>query len=228
MIELDYDELDNAAQLLAKIVVNHVSSAHRLLSPTAYSQFQGVAYKNAFAYISADVPCSIQISSELFETVVKNSKVPYLQSASNTSTLDEDVAGVINVLDFTPYAPENASETSDPVQRLQRVKNEMMRCKEAVANRDDYYVQHLFDNTLSMEADKHNAQVFEKYFKQLQHGEAMHKVCPEDLKEYVRNLVEQASKQQQIVAQNWSFKTSLDQRRSAHNVGEASPPALKN
>lgn len=229
MIELDYEELDLAAHALSKMIVDHVSSAHRFLSATAYSQFHAVAYKNAFAFVSADVPCPIHISSELFKVVLKNSTIPYLQyltPAQSTSTLDEDVANTIKLLDFTPYGPENEEATSNPMERFQRVKNELNRCKEAVANRDDYYVQHLFDNTLSMEADKHNAQVFEKYFKQLQHGDAVHQVCPEELKDYVRNLVDLASEQQKIFGKNSNLKTSIEQRRANTMANSEEQPSI--
>lgn len=197
MIEIDFDKLDQTAHYLADQVVEKASQG---LTIKARGEFKLFAYDQMFKMLSADIPHPIEMSQEWFESVFKKSVVPKCNRVEHASTLNEDVLALMQLLDFTPYKVDEGFDHSDPQQRFERVKGEMNRCNEALLNREDYYVQNLFENTLSMEADKNNAQVFEMYFKQIQHGEALHNTCPPELKQYVKSLVEQTAIHQSVTA----------------------------
>lgn len=217
MIEIDFDELDQAATCLADQILEKASKD---LTMNARWEFKTFAYDQMFKMLSADVPYPIEMSQEWFESVFKNAVVPICDRVERSSTLDEDVLTLMQSLNFTPYKVNEGFDHSDHQQRFERVKFEINRCKEALSNREDYYVQNLFENTLSMEADKNNAQVFETYFKQLQHGGTMHNTCPPELKEYVKNMVAQtAAKQNMDIFEQPErlFKKVVEERRAAYS-----------
>lgn len=216
MIEIDFDELDQAVNSLVNEILEKVS---KNLTFKARGEFKTFAYDQIFKMLSADVPFHIQMSRQLFEEVFRKSAVPVCDhtqpsNALHSSALDDDVLLMVQSLDFTPFV-EGECDYSDQQQRFERVKAEMNRCRKALANREDYYLQNLFENNLSIEADEHNSRMFEMYFDQLQNGEYLQNTCPPELKEYVKNMVDQTAIEQNMYSR--SLKKALEDRRSVQN-----------
>ena len=215
MIELDYNQLDEAAKSLARQVVERVPA---VFTQKARWEFNAFAQQKMFQLLSADTPCDIPTSIGLFNQVFASSVVPTFEKVEKSSSLEEDFEAVLNSLDFTVYAPADEALVSNPQERNERVKEQMQRCHDAIASREEYYVQHLFDNKLSMEADKNNIEVFEGYFQQLKNAELLHNVCPPALLEYVQSLVDQTLVLQNTFKDGWDVTAAIQNRRQNHNV----------
>lgn len=218
MIELDYDELDQAAKSLAQHVVGRIPNT---FTAKAGGELNSFAQKKMFQLLSADTPCDIPTSIDLFKHVLASSVMPKFEKIEKVSSLDEDLEAVLNRLDFTVYAPADGALVNNLHERKERVKEQMQRCHEAIANRQEYYVQHLFDNKLSMEADKNNIEVFEEYFQQLKNADTLHNVCPPTLLEYIQNLVDQTLVLQNTFKDGWDVTAAIKTRRQNQDAGTA-------
>lgn len=221
MIELDYNQLDEAAKSLAQQVVERVPA---VFTQKARWEFTAFAQQKMFQLLSADTPCDIPTSIGLFNQVFASSVVPTFEKIEKASSLEEDFEAVLNSLDFTVYAQSDEVLVNDPQERMERVKEQMQRCHDAIATREEYYVQHLFDNKLSMEADKNNIEVFEAYFQQLKNADLLHNVCPPALLEYVQNLVDQTFVLQSTFKDSWDVTAAIKNRR--HNQNTVVPAPL--
>lgn len=207
MIELDYNELDTSAKHLADRFVDHIRET---FSRSGKSEVAAQAYNKLFDFLSADVPCEIGLSVSAFETCLNKSVVPKMPQAKRQSTSEDDIVGLMKTLNFTPYEESDAITTRDPQKQRERVEFEVNRCKDAIANRNDYYVQNLFENMLSLQADKNNIQVFQEYFEQLKGNTPSHNTCPIAIMGYLASLVDQSRRLQG----QWMAESSLDVTQS--------------
>lgn len=218
MIELDYNELDEAAKSLARHIVERVPE---IFTQKARWEFSAFAQQKMFQLLSADTPCDIPTSIDLFHQVFASSVVPKFEKIEKFSSLEDDFEAVLNSLDFTVYAQSDQALVNNPQERVERVKEQMQRCHDAIANREEYYVQHLFDNKLSMEADKNNLEVFEGYFQQLKNADVLHNVCPPALLDYIQGLVDQTLVLQNTFKDGWDVTAAIKNRRHNQDAGAA-------
>lgn len=92
MIDLDYDELNQAAVHLLGRVMEYIPQ--RFTAEEA-KEFRAHAFDKLISFIRADVPCDIKTSIQLFEQCLKTSELGNFPSVAQFQSVEHDVSALV-------------------------------------------------------------------------------------------------------------------------------------
>lgn len=215
MIDLDYDELNQAATYLLGKVVECIPQR---FGTEETMEFRTLVFKKLIHFVRADVPCDIKTSIQLFEQCLKTSELGNFPSVAQFNSIADDAPELFKQMDFSLFggAPQRSSEK----ERFEWVRKEIQRIHQAVADNGSYRSQTYTSDILSLDADSNNKKKFEGYFKKVKQSNFLYTANPTQLAQYIEPVIKQTQILQNQLASNWDFSSAVHKRRLAAKMDD--------
>lgn len=215
MIELDFDEINQAAaQLLAHVL---------RYTPERFSADETIAFRTAvfpklIEFARTDVPCDLKTSIALFEQCLKTSDLANIPTSANFNSVDQDVKIAGGKMDLTPF--DLRTQRSSKKQQFEWVQTQILNARKAVTENEVYRPKKFKDDILSIDADNFNEKVFREYFEKIKRDNALYTANPIQLAQYVDPVIEQTRELQNQFKIRWDLSSAVNKRRATNEETE--------
>lgn len=211
MIDLDYDELNQAAvHLLGKVM----GCIPQRFTAEEAKEFRSHAFNKLISFIRADVPCDIKTSIALFEQCLKTSELGSFPSIAQFQSVEHDVSTLVKKMDFTLFSNIGCGQVLKK-DAFAWVQKEVLRSRQAVTDNQPYKNQKYSFAILSSDADAHNRNVFQEYFEKIKQSNTLYTATPIQLAQYVDPVITQVKELQNQLKGNWDLSSAIHKHRSS-------------
>lgn len=218
MIELDFDEINQAAaQLLAHVL---------RYTPDRFSAEETIAFRTAvfpklIDFARADVPCDLKTSIALFEQCLKTSDLGNVPNEAQLPSVDKNVAILLKKLNFSTISSYDRLSSESKTQECAWVEQQVLQIHDSVSNNQKYEAPFFcyknnngFQVMLSFGADGDNTQVLKEYFESVKKNNALFTATATQLAQYVDPVIKQTRALQNQFNTPWDLSSAVEKRRA--------------